>query len=316
MSSTFSSLKVMAQVPLLSMRSTPVHKFSASRIEETALENHCSNLLLLEADSCLHLLLLTCVFLVFLMVCCNMSSLNPASWLRTVRPMCDGLPAFSPLGGSRHLFQRFPFPMGFTPCVIFVSQRNRACCYASLQEDPLYECGRPCEDLPCECDHSCHTLLCLFFTDLWLQQSPPRRYRPSPSHVYQWGPHSLSGRLLYLQNVNNPALPLPMRIPTTIILKVLFQVSRTPVGGAMLFNHLRYNKILQVGIHVATSLMAVRDVFITGNTRGFAGSVLSSQRDRELKLKNFGKLFENNNIITQEDRPYASTRIFCLWMLL
>ena len=43
-SSKFSSLKVMAQVPSLSLRSTPVHKFSASRIEETALENQCSNL--------------------------------------------------------------------------------------------------------------------------------------------------------------------------------------------------------------------------------------------------------------------------------
>ena len=38
-SSKFASLKVMAQVPVLSLRSTPVYKFIASRIEETALEN-------------------------------------------------------------------------------------------------------------------------------------------------------------------------------------------------------------------------------------------------------------------------------------
>ena len=41
-----------------------------------ALENQCSNLFLLEADSCLLLLRLTCVFLVFLMKCCNAGHLS------------------------------------------------------------------------------------------------------------------------------------------------------------------------------------------------------------------------------------------------
>ena len=31
------------------------------------------------------------------------------------------LTAFSPPGGSRHLFQRFPFSMGFTICALFGS---------------------------------------------------------------------------------------------------------------------------------------------------------------------------------------------------
>ena len=44
-------------VPALDAR----YKFSVSRIEETALENLCSNLPLLEVLSCLHLLHLTCV---------------------------------------------------------------------------------------------------------------------------------------------------------------------------------------------------------------------------------------------------------------
>ena len=70
-SSEFSSLMEMTKVHLLSQRSTPAHKFSASWIEETALENLCSNLPLLEVDSCLLLLHLTCVFLVFLVKCCN-----------------------------------------------------------------------------------------------------------------------------------------------------------------------------------------------------------------------------------------------------
>ena len=62
------------------------------------------------------LLLLICMFLVFLTTCCNRSSLKPA------RPLCDGRPsappAFSPPGGSRALFPRFPFSMGFTFCAL------------------------------------------------------------------------------------------------------------------------------------------------------------------------------------------------------
>ena len=48
----------------------------------------------------------------------------------------------------------------------------------------------------------------------------------------------------------------------TNIPKTFFQLSHIYVGGAMLFNHLRYSKILRVGIHVATSLMAVCDVLL------------------------------------------------------
>ena len=63
---------------LLPQRSTPAHKSSASRIEETASENPCSNLFLLELDCCLFLLHLICAFLVFLVKFCNGSSLKPA----------------------------------------------------------------------------------------------------------------------------------------------------------------------------------------------------------------------------------------------
>ena len=59
----------------------------------------------LETDSCLPLLVLICMFLVFLMVCCKRSSLKPA------RPMCDGRPFASPL--FRRLAGRGPFFRGF-----------------------------------------------------------------------------------------------------------------------------------------------------------------------------------------------------------
>ena len=116
----------------------------------------------------------------------------------------------------------------------------------------------------------------------------------------------------------------------------------------MLFNHLRCSKILRVGIRVANSPDGGLRC-VTWNTRGLVGSVLSLQRNRELKLNNFGTLIEKNNVIClqevhgkdeflqaiqvwardsdylvrsfltirmQEDQLYASIRIFCLRMLL
>ena len=104
-SSKLSSTMEMTKVPLLSLRSTLVHKFSVSRIGEKAVENLCSNLHLLEALSCLHLLHLTCVFLALLVKCCSGSSLNLA------RPVCDGRPYASPL--FRRLAGRGTFFRGF-----------------------------------------------------------------------------------------------------------------------------------------------------------------------------------------------------------
>ena len=100
------------------------------RIEETVWGNQCFIWLRYEADSCLPLLLLICVSLVSQMVCCNRSSLKPASWLRTVRPMCDGPPAFSPLGFPfRWALQ---FTVSLARCLI-LARRN-----ILLQEGMLY----------------------------------------------------------------------------------------------------------------------------------------------------------------------------------
>ena len=74
-----------------------------SQVRRNGVEtNQCSNLLHLETDSSLILLLLICVFLVFLMMYYNRSSLQPAIWLRTARLMCDGHPfASSPFAAWR-----------------------------------------------------------------------------------------------------------------------------------------------------------------------------------------------------------------------
>ena len=154
----FSSLMDMTKVHLSSQRSTPAHKFSALRIEETVLENLCSNLPLLEVDSRLLLLRLTCVFLVFLVKCCNGSSLKPA------RPMCDGRPFASPLfrrvAGRGALLRDFPSRWVLHLALSLTRSITVHAATRYSREDPLPECSRPYDNLSCLC-----------FTALWLQQS-------------------------------------------------------------------------------------------------------------------------------------------------
>ena len=130
-----------------------------------------SNLPLLEADRCSSLLHLTCVFLVFLMVCCNLSSLKPT------RSMCDGRPFASPL--FRRLAGRGAFFCGFLFRWIlhFVFHLIRG---VALHEssscskgDSLVDCGRPCDPL---CFH-CFVAAKLY----WCRKL--RRQRMLTSHV-------------------------------------------------------------------------------------------------------------------------------------
>ena len=97
----------MSKVHSSSQRSMLAHMSSASKIEETELENQFSNLLLVEVDKHLPLLHLSYLFLVFLLKCCNVFSLRPT------RSMCDGrLFASSPfcrLVCRGALFRGFPF---------------------------------------------------------------------------------------------------------------------------------------------------------------------------------------------------------------
>ena len=143
----------MIQVPSWSLHSTYGHKFSASRIAEAAWENQCSNLLRLGTDSCLILLLLIFVFLAFLMMHCNNSSLKPAIWPRIARPMCDGCPfASSPfcrLAGRGPSFRGFPFRWAIQFVLALarcLTLQDAAPCHS---EDSLYECGRPHDTLSC-----------------------------------------------------------------------------------------------------------------------------------------------------------------------
>ena len=44
--------------------------------------------------------------------------------------------------------------------------------------------------------------------------------------------------------------------------EALFQLPHAPVGGRMLFSHLKYNRVLQVGMRVAIFLMEVCGVLL------------------------------------------------------
>ena len=79
--------------------------------------------------------------------------------------MCDGCTLASPL--FRRLAGRgFPFSVvslsnGFYILRFFLTR--------CLTVQDVIPCSG--EVLPYECDHSCHTKSCLFFTALWLQRS-------------------------------------------------------------------------------------------------------------------------------------------------
>ena len=129
---------------------------SAPKIEETASENLCSNLCLLEVDSCLPLLHLICVFLVFLRKYCNGFSLKPTGL------MCDGRPLASPLfrrlAGRGAFFCGFPFRWVLHFVVYLIRGIALHESPSCSGEDSLDECGRPCDPLSC-----------LFLSALWLR---------------------------------------------------------------------------------------------------------------------------------------------------
>ena len=165
--------------------------------------------------------------------------------------------------------------------------------------------------------HECDNLSCLFFAAPWLQQSQSilvqeiqlakdidlTCFKTLPikaTTCLQVGPCPWIGQWIQLQDLINPARPPPMRIPTTNIKEALFQLPHTPVGGGMLFNHLRYSMVLQVKIHVATSLMEVCDVLL-GTLGVSLGRFFPRRKNRELKLEYFRKRLDNNNILCLQE---------------
>ena len=165
--------------------------------------------------------------------------------------MCDGrpprLPAFSPPGGSRRLFLRFPVSMGPTLCVLFDSR----CCFTLITS-------------------------CLLFSALWLrcnqsllvqETQPAKDFDLTCSTTFmfrdatclQVGPMSLDW----------PVNPFGRSDPSRSSLSpvannnsVLYQLLYAPAGDRMLFKHnRRYYNVPQGGMDVAPSFPKACDVF-------------------------------------------------------
>ena len=339
--SKFSSLMVMTKVPLLSLHSMPVHKFSASRIEEMVLENSVQ----------------TCPFWKRTVVCIYCTWFV-CSWcfqwsvatghLSSQRSQCV-MAAVSPPRFSAAWRVEAPFST--------VSRFDGFYTLYSLwlaAYDSLYECGRPCDTMSC--------LFCTAFgfsgaNPYWCRRFSQRRRstwlasRRAQSilpHAYKWSPCPWTGRWIRLQDSINPDLPPPLKTPTTNNNEALFQLPHAPVGDGTLFNHLKYYKVLQVGIHVALSVMEVCDVLlgtpgvsldrfcprrrtessnsnIWGSSLTTTTSYVSRKYTEETSisrlfrcwLRDLGFLVPSFlETKMQGDRSYASTRIFCLRMLL
>ena len=215
--------------------------------------------------------------------------------------MCDGRPFASPLfrrlAGRGPFFRGFPFrwalqfAFSLTRCLTL--QDATPC----SRKDPLHECGRPSD-----------TLLCLFFTALWLQQSqsilvqeiqPAKDFDltcrcPKPSHAHKWGPCPLSGQWLHLHDPANPALHLFLKNYRMIIQETLSQLPHIYVGGAQLQ---RDSLDRNTRVHIPDGGPRC----VTWNTGGLIGSVSTSQISRERKLNYFKRPTENNNVICLQE---------------
>ena len=117
-----------------------------------------------------------------------------------------------------------------------------------------------------------------------------RRSRSRPTHAYKWG---------QLQDSINPDLPSHLKILVTNNNEALFQLRHAPVGGRMLLNHLKYYQGI-AGRDTCGHFPGGGLRCITWNSRGLVGSVFSSQKNREFKLKYFRKLVNNNILCLHE----------------
>ena len=178
-------------------------------------------------------------------------------------------PLFHRLAGRGALFRGFHgrwvshFALSLTRCLTV--------CDATTcpRENPQSEFSRPCDNLSC-----------LFFTALWLQRSQSimvQEIRPAKdidltcfktlpikaTTCLQVDPCPWIGQRIQLQDSSNPDLRSLPKFPATINNETLFQLPHVPVGDRILFkHHCKNHSVLQVGIHVAISLMEVCDVFL------------------------------------------------------
>ena len=184
-------------------------------------------------------------------------------------------PLFRRLAGGGPFFRGFPFRWALQFALSLVRCLTLQDATPCSREDPLYECGRPCD-----------TLSCLFFTAPWLRQSQSilmqevqqtndidltcyKTLPTKPVTCLQVVFMSLEWPVaLPAENLVNPALHPPMRIPTRNILRAL--------------SHLRWRRDslqppqIQRGSLDRKTCVHILDGglrCVTWNTRGLIGSV-------------------------------------------
>ena len=188
------------------------------------------------------------------MKCCNGSCLKPA------QPMCDGRPFASPLfrrlAGRGALFWCFPFRW-VLHILLFLTRCLAVQDAASCSRDSLYECGRPCDSMSC-----------LFFTALWLTWRQSILVQEIVSEGYQsdllqdvpnQGSHIVtSGAHMSLDWQVDPMARFDQYRPSSHPDDPNDEQQRgsssfhtLPLEAGMLFNHLKFCKVLLFCIHVA-----------------------------------------------------------------
>ena len=186
--------------------------------------------------------------------------------------MCDGRPFASPLfrrlAGRGAIVRGFPFRWALHLALSLTRCLNVHDATACHMENSLYESGRPYDDLSC-----------LFFTALWLQRSQSilvqenqpvkdidltcfKTFPFKATTCSQVAPMSLDWPLDAIARFDQSRPSSSPEGPYDEQQPALFQLLHVPVGGKMLFKHLKYYKVLQVGTHVVISLMEVCDVLL------------------------------------------------------
>ena len=255
-------------------------------------------------DKHLHLLHLICLFLVFLLKCCNGFSLKPT------RPMCDGRPfASSPFCS---LASRGAFFCGFL--LRWVLHLLLSLSRSFILHDAA-SCSREGSLYECECTGE--ALSCLFFSALWLQsiQSIVVQEAQSAKDIdltcfqtfpiktatcLQVGPVSFDWPVDPFAKYDFQDLRLLLMFPATNNNEAIFQLPNVPVGDRMLSKHYRrYYSILQDGMDVAPSFPKVCDV--SPGTPGVSLDRSFPSRRTEFKFKYLKKLFAANNILCLQE---------------
>ena len=262
---------------------------------------------------------LICLSLVFLLTCCNGSSLKPA------RQMCDG--RFFAFLSFRRLAGRGAFFCGFLfrwvkHCVIFDSGFTLHELSSCSREDSLDECERPCD-----------TLSCLLSSALWLRCNYSILVQETQSAkdidltcfkmfpftavtCLQVGPMSLDWRVDLFARSDFSRSSLPPEVPS----------GEQQLGDFLASTRSRWRQdalqaqpqIIQrtTGWDGCGHFLSRGLRCITWNTRGLIGFVFSRHRNREFKLNCLKKLSDHNNIICLQELHVRTSisRLFRCWL--